>query len=236
MQLWRKRERFRHLSAIAKRLTLQTSQQKVNQAQANLKRIEASGKQQIAEAQANLRRIQASGQQQILEAKANLSKIEAETQQQIREAQFTLNKIAEVRPVDVMAAETDVKSAIASLKVAEENLNKAYIKSPQDGQIYQIYARPGEVVGNDGIADLGRTSQMEGVVEVYQSDVNKVRVGQKVKITASSLAGELQGTVERVGIQVKRQNTINADPTSNIDDRIVEVHVALDPESSQKAY
>jgi HlyD family secretion protein len=219
----------------SKRLTLQTSQQKVNQAQANLNRIRASGQQQIAEAKANLRRIQASGQQQILEAKANLSKIEAETKQQIREAQFTLNKIVEVRPVDVMAAETDVKSAIASLKVAEENWTKAYIKSPQDGQIYQIYARPGEVVGTDGIADIGRTSQMEGVVEVYQSDVNKVRVGQKVKMTASSLTGELQGTVERVGIQVKRQNTINADPTSNIDDRIVEVHVALDPASSQKA-
>jgi HlyD family secretion protein len=222
-------------SGDSKRLTLQTAQQKVNQAQANLKRIEASGKQQIAEAQANLRRIQASGQQQILEAKANLSKIEAETQQQIREAQFTLNKIAEVRPVDVMAAEVDVQSAIASQKVAEENLARADIKSPQDGQILQIYARPGTVVGTDGIADIGKTSQMEAVVEVYQSDVNKVRVGQKAKITSSSLPGELQGTVERVGIQVKRQNTINADPTSNIDDRIVEVHVVLNPESSQKA-
>jgi HlyD family secretion protein len=219
----------------SKRLTLQTSQQKVNQAQANLNRIAASGKQQIAEARANLRRIKASGQQQILEAKANLSKIYAETQQQIREGKFTLNKIAEVRPVDVMSAQVDIQSAIASLKVAEENLTKAYIKSPQDGQIYQIYARPGEVVGTDGIANIGRTSQMEGVVEVYQSDVNKIRVGQQVKMTASSLAGELHGTIERVGIQVKRQNTINADPTSNIDDRIVEVHVALDPASSQKA-
>jgi HlyD family secretion protein len=222
-------------SGDSKRLTLQTSQQKVNQAQANLKRIKASGQQQIAEARANLRRIQASGQQQILEARANLSKIDAETQQQIREGKFTLNKIMEVRPVDVMAAETDVQSVIASEKVAEKNLAKAYIKSPQDGQILQVYARPGTVVGNDGIADLGRTSQMEAVVEVYQSDVSKVRVGQKVKVTSSSLAGELQGIVKRVGIQVKRQNTINADPTSNIDDRIVEVHVVLDPESTQKA-
>ena len=218
-----------------KRLTLQTAQQKVNQAQASLKRIESSGKQQIAEANANLSRIQRSGQQQINEAKANLRKIETSMQQQIKESQFTLNKIAEVRPVDVMAAAADVKSAIASQKRAEENLVQAYIKSPQDAQIYQIYARPGEVVGTNGIADLGRTSQMYGVVEVYQSDVNKVRVGQKAKITSSSLAGELQGTVERVGIQVKRQNTINADPTSNIDDRIVEVHIALDPESTQKA-
>jgi HlyD family secretion protein len=140
-----------------------------------------------------------------------------------------------VRPVDVMSAQVDIKSAISSQKRAEENLAQAYIKSPQDGQILEIFARPGEVVGTDGITDIGRTSQMYGVIEVYQSDVNKIRVGQKVKITSNSLPNELQGTIDRVGIRVKRQNIINADPTSNIDDRIVEVHVALDPDSSHKA-
>lgn len=222
-------------SGDSKQLTLQTAQQKVNQAQANLRRIEASGAQQIAEAKANLQRIQTSGQQQINEAKANLRKIGISKQQQIKESQFTLNKIAEVRPVDVMAAETDVKSAIASQRRAEANLAQAYIKSPQDGQIYEIYARPGEVVGTNGIADIGKTSQMYSIVEVYQSDIKKIRVGQKVEINSPSLANKLQGTVERVGIQIKRQNTINADPTSNIDDRVVEVHVALEPDSSEKA-
>jgi HlyD family secretion protein len=217
-----------------KRLIVQKSQQKVNQAQANLKRIGASGTQQIAEAEANLRRIRTSGKQQINEARANLTKIQTSTEQQVKESKFTLNKIAEVRPVDVMSAKTEIESAMASLKVAEENLVKAYIKSPQDGLIYQIFARPGEVVGANGIADIGKTSQMYGVLEVYQSDVRKVRVGQKVKITSNSLSSELQGTVERVGNQVKRQNVINADPTSNIDDRVVEVHVALDPESSRQ--
>ncbi|WP_309742118.1 HlyD family efflux transporter periplasmic adaptor subunit [Chamaesiphon sp. OTE_20_metabat_361] len=219
----------------SKRLTLQTAQQKVNQAQANLKRIESTGKQQLAEAQANLRRIETSGQQQINEARANLRKLETSTQQQVKESQFTLDKIAEIRPVDVMSAEAEVKSAIASLKRAEENLTQAYIKSPQDGQILEVFARPGEVVGTNGIADLGQTSQMYGVVEIYQNDVNKVRIGQKVTITSNSLPGELQGTIERVGIQVKRQNTINSDPSSNIDDRVVEVHVALTPKSSPMA-
>jgi HlyD family secretion protein len=221
--------------ADSKRLAVQTAQQKVIQAQANLNRIESSGNQQIAEAQANLRRLQASGTQQINEARANLTKIETSLQQQIKESQFTLDKIAEVRPVDVTAAEAEVQSAIATLKRAQENLAQAYIKSPQDGQIFEIYARPGEVVGTDGIADIGKTTQMNGVVEVYQSDVRKIRIGQKANITSTSLAGELQGTVSRIGIQVKRQNTINADPTTNIDDRVVEVHVALDPASSAKA-
>jgi HlyD family secretion protein len=222
-------------SGDSKRLTLQTSQQKVNQAQANLKRIASSGKQQLDEAQANLRRIQISGQQQTIEARANLRKIETSAQQQVKESQFTLNRIAEVRQIDVMSAETDVNSAISSLKRAEENLTQAYIKSPQDGQIYEIFARPGEVVSTDGIANLGKTSQMYAVVEIYQNDINKVRAGQKVKITSNSLPGELQGTIERVGIQVKRQNTINADPSSNIDDRVIEVHAILDPASSQMA-
>jgi HlyD family secretion protein len=201
-----------------KRLDLQTSQQKVNQAQANLNRIQSSGKQQINE------------------AKANLRKTETSMYQQIRESQFTLNKIAEVRPVDVMSAQTDIKSAIATQKVAEQSLTKAYIRSPIDGQIFKIFSHPGEVVSTtDGIADLGKTSQMYGVVEVYNSDTSKIRAGQQVKITSNSLSGELHGTVERIGTYVKRQDVINADPTSNIDNRVIEVHVILDPASSLKA-
>jgi HlyD family secretion protein len=183
-----------------------------------------------------LTRVQSSGKQQINEARANLKKTEISSYQQIRESQFTLNKIAEVRPVDVMSAETEIKSAISTQKVAEESLAKAYIRSPIDGQIFKIFSHPGEVVSTtDGIADLGKTSQMYGVVEVYNSDIGKIRAGQQVKITSNSLSGELHGTVERIGTYVKRQDVINADPTSNIDNRVIEVHVILDPASSKKA-
>ena len=73
----------------SKRLTLQTAQQKVNQAKANLDRIDTSGRQQINEARANLERIDTSGRQQINEARANLRKIETSMEQQIKEGQFT---------------------------------------------------------------------------------------------------------------------------------------------------
>jgi HlyD family secretion protein len=202
----------------SKQLALQTSQQRVNQARSNLARIQSSGKQQINEARANLR------------------KTETSMYQQIREGQFTLNKIAEVRPVDVMSAEADIKSAIATQKTAAESLAKAYIRSPLNGQIFKIFSHPGEVVSTtDGVADIGKTSQMYGVVEVYNSDANKIRAGQQVKLTSSSLSGELRGTVERIGTYIKRQDVINADPTSNIDNRVIEVHVILDPASSKRA-
>jgi len=76
---------------------------------------------------------------------------------------------------------------------------------------------------------------MVAVAEVYQSDVSKVRPGQQVRVTSDSIPGELQGTVERVGSQVRRQEIVNTDPSTNIDSRVVEVHVALNDSSSQKA-
>jgi HlyD family secretion protein len=43
------------------------------------------------------------------------------------------------------------------------------------------------------------------------------------------------GTVERIGSQVKRQTIVNTDPSSNIDARVIEVHITLNEASSQKA-
>ena len=75
---------------------------------------------------------------------------------------------------------------------------------------------------------------MLAVAEIYESDVDKVRLGQTAKITSDALTGELQGTVEHIGLQVQRQNIVNTDPSANIDSRIVEVKVRLDEASSQK--
>lgn len=82
--------------------------------------------------------------------------------------------------------------------------------------------------------DLGQTQQMVAVAEVYDSDVGKVRAGQRATVRATSIQEPLQGTVTEIGHTVQRRNVINTDPTANIDARIVEVRVQLDPESSQK--
>ncbi|BAY49222.1 heterocyst specific ABC-transporter, membrane fusion protein DevB homolog [Scytonema sp. HK-05] len=201
-----------------KRLTLTTAQKQIAQARANLKRIQTSREQQIAEARANLKRIQTSREQEIAEGRA------------------TLNKIAEVRSVDVEAAQAEVNRAKAAVKRAEANLRQAFVRSPEEGQVLKINTRPGELVSTtDGIAEIGQTSQMYAVAEVYQSDINKVRLGQRVRLQNESLPDQLVGTVDRLGMQVQRQNVINSDPTSNIDSRVVEVHVRLDEPSSQNA-
>ncbi|KYC41642.1 hemolysin D [Scytonema hofmannii PCC 7110] len=217
-----------------RRLTLATAQQ-LAQVKAKLKRVEAIREQQLAEARANLKRVEASGEQQLAEARANLKRVETLRNQQIKKSTATLNRIAEVRSVDVVTAQAEVNRALASVKKAEANLRQAFVRSPQEGQVFKIHTRPGEVVSNEGIVEIGQTSQMYTVVEVYQSDINKVRMGQKVRLTSKSMPDELQGIVERIGWQVQRLNVVNSPPTSNKDARCVEVYVRLDETSSRKA-
>ncbi|AFZ08079.1 ABC exporter membrane fusion protein, DevB family [Oscillatoria nigro-viridis PCC 7112] len=218
----------------SKKLAAETTKQQLNEGKAKLNQIQQSGQQQINEAQAKLNQIQQSGQQQINEAQAKLSQIQQSRQQQINEAAANLDRIAEVRPVDIAAAAAEVSSAASAAKQAKANLDLAYIRAPRDAQVLKIHTHPGEKVGNDGIVELGQTREMLAVAEIYESDVDKVRLGQTAKITSDALIGELRGTVEHIGLQVQRQNIVNTDPSANIDGRIVEVKVRLDAASSQK--
>ncbi|MUL35056.1 ABC exporter membrane fusion protein [Gloeocapsopsis dulcis] len=173
-------------------------------------------------------------QQQLNEAQANLNRITRSRQEQVGEAKATLDQIAEVRPVDVAAAQAEVDSAIVAVKQAQANLDLAYVRSPRDGQIMKIHAWSGEVIGNDGVVDIGQTDQMYVVAEVYESDIQKVRPGQNVTITSSAFTEKLQGEVDEIGLAIGKKDVLDTDPTANIDSRVVEVKIRLDPEASQQ--
>ncbi len=174
-------------------------------------------------------------QKSLKESQAQLNRTRSASQQQIKEATAILDKITDVPKVDVEAAQAEVNRAIAAMNLAKVNLQQGYVRSPQDGQVFEIHTHPGELVSNDGIADIGQTNQMYAIAEVYESDINKVHPGQRVRVVGDFLAIELQGTVDRKGLQVRRLSVVNTDPLSNIDNRVVEVHIRLDDASSQKA-
>ena len=168
-------------------------------------------------------------------AQSQLKKLKLSSQQKIKEASATLNQISEVRKVDVEAAIAELNRADTVVKKATINLQQAYVKSPQNGQVFEIYTHPGELISNNGIADLGKTSQMYVVAEVYESDITKIIQGKQVRIVSDTFDQELQGKVERIGLQVRKQNLTNTDPSSNIDNRIVKVHIRLNKVSTQQA-
>ncbi len=200
----------------SKRLSLKTAKEQIKEAQANLNRIESSRQQQLSEARANLNRIQSSGSEQI------------------KEAQATLNQISEIRPVDIRAAQTEVDNAKATLKQAQTDLEQSYIRAPIAGQILKIHTREGEQISSQGIAELGKTQQMMVVAEVYQTDIEKVKLGQKALITGQAFSGELQGEVAQIGLQINRQNVFSNEPGENLDRRVVDVKILLYPEDSKK--
>ena len=173
-------------------------------------------------------------QRQLQEAEAALSRTQAIVQQQIRQARANLDRLAEVRPVDVSAAQTQVQAALAGVARAEADLAQTQVKSPRSGQILEIYTQPGETIGPQGIAILGQTQQMIAVAEVYQNDIAKIQPGQRATLTSSALATPLTGTVKRVGLQVGQQRVIDEDPAANLDARVVEVYLQLDAGSSQR--
>jgi HlyD family secretion protein len=218
-----------------KRLTVDTLAQQLNEAKAILVRSESTSNKQISEGKANLQRIITTGSKQVSEAQAILARIQSTSGKQASSAQGTLSKIEEVRPVDIAAAQAELKQAIAAEQEAKVNFEQSFVKAPESGVVFKINTRPGETVGTNGILELGEVKQMTVVAEVYQTSISKIKAGQTVKITSSSLPGDLSGKVDTIGWQIQRQNVINADPTENIDSRIVEVSIILDPESSQKA-
>ncbi|TYQ27708.1 ABC exporter membrane fusion protein [Pseudanabaena sp. UWO310] len=174
-------------------------------------------------------------QRNVQEAKAVLNRIQTTSPAQIYQAEANLARVAEVRAVDVEANQVEIDRAIAAMKQAKANLDQAYVKATIAGEILEIHTRAGEVVSDNGIVSIGKTQQMYAIAQVYQSDIQKVKPNQRVKILSDSISGELLGKVERIDSQVKRQTIVNTDPSTNIDGRVVEVHVVLDRDSSQRA-
>lgn len=174
-------------------------------------------------------------QQQLTEAKASLNSTQNTLSDQIKEANARLNSIKEVRSVDVDLAQTDVRSALTSIKQAKADQELTYIKAPIDGKVLKIHAKTGEVISSNGFAEIGKTSQMYVIAEVYQTDVQKVRVGQKATITSTAFPGKLSGTVSEIGWQVDKQSIFSLNPRSDTDRRIIEVKISIDnPADSER--
>lgn len=190
--------------------------------------------QQRNEGQAALARIDRTGQKQIQEAQSELARILKTGDSQAQATSATLDQVSEVRSVDVQAAQAEVNSAIASLERAKTELAKAYIRAPRSGRILKVHTRLGEKINTNGIAELGQTDRMIAVAEVYQSDISKVKLGQKALLSGQGFDGEIDGHVIEVGRQINQQSVFSNQPGENMDRRVVEVKIRLTPQSSQK--
>ncbi|MCC6006389.1 MAG: HlyD family efflux transporter periplasmic adaptor subunit [Rhodobacteraceae bacterium] len=136
---------------------------------------------------------------------------------------------------DVRVATRALEAALIDLDRARSDLSRTEVRAPLDGTILDIALRPGERPGSAGVATLGQTDRMVAQVEVFQTEIGRIRIGQPVTLAAAALDAPLTGAVARVGLLVGRQNMISDDTAANTDARVVEVIVRLDADSSARA-
>ena len=125
---------------------------------------------------------------------------------------------------------------IAKRRSLETDLAESELVSPIDGVVLKIHSRVGERPGSDGVMEVGASQAMEALVEVYESDINRISMGQPVTLTSENggFKGTLEGRVERITPQVRQRKVLSTDPTGDADARVIEVDVILSPESAQR--
>ena len=122
---------------------------------------------------------------------------------------------------------------VADKKNIEIDLFNSKLRSPIDGFILSINTRVGERPTNEGILDIGSSQNMEALIEVYESDIDRVFISQKVELSSENGGFKkiLKGKVIRISPQVKQRKVLSTDPTGDADSRIIEVLVQLNKES-----
>ena len=208
----------------------------LDEANAALERAVAGEKLALQDSQRvkSLRSQGAVSQSELDQAQATYS----QAQKDVTKAQATLSRFAsqeiESQP-DIAVAARKVDSAIADLNRTKRDLARGTVTAPVSGTILDIHARPGEKPGAKGILDIGNVQRMTAELEVYQSEISFIAVGQQVELSADALNESLSGVVTAIGFSVERQTTMVDDPAANSDARIIKVIVSLDNDSSKRA-
>lgn len=176
---------------------------------------------------------------------ARLRTLTAEIKLQVREVQ-RYAKAAQVGAAslvlldekrdELLRLQGEQQQAEAEKRKLMADLANSELRSPLDGVVLRIHTREGERPGGDGVIEVGASQAMEALVEVYESDINRVRVGQPVVLTSENggFQGSLSGSVTAISPQVRQRQVLSTDPTGDADARIVEVRVKLDPQSAQR--
>ena len=137
---------------------------------------------------------------------------------------------------ELIRMESQRDQALAERKGIQNEIVLSQLISPIDGMVLQINAREGERPGTDGVMDVGASQAMEARIEVYESDISRIRINQPVQLTSENggFDGSLQGRVVKISPKVQQRAVLSTDPTGDADARVVAVDVALDPADAER--
>jgi HlyD family secretion protein len=171
-----------------------------------------------------------------LQAQIRMQRREVERYQRAASSGAAALVLLEEKKDDLVKLEGQLREALAQRNGLQVDLADSELRAPLAGTVLKIHSRVGERPGNDGVLELGAGDQMEAVAEVYESDINRVKLGQTVTLVSENggFSGSLEARVIRISPQVRQRAVLSTDPTGDADARVVEVRLALDPADAAK--
>jgi len=143
---------------------------------------------------------------------------------------------AAAREEDRAHAEAAVATAKAQLAEAQAYLEKSYIRAPINGVILRKLRHTGESVStqfDSPVITMADDSVLRVRLDVDESDVSKLKVGQHAFVTAEAYGKhQFWGRVIRVGRILGKKNVRTDEPSEHVDSKILETLVELDPGQS----
>ncbi len=112
--------------------------------------------------------------------------------------------------------------------IADIAVTNAKLIAPIDGSVLKVFGKPGEVVVNSPLLQLGDLSQMICAAEVVDRLVGKIQLQQRVEIASAALPRPLQGTVVEIGRVVGSGTLPDPNPLALIDRKTVDVRIEID--------
>jgi HlyD family secretion protein len=121
-----------------------------------------------------------------------------------------------------------VQAAEADLRQAQATLVASQVQAPIRARVLKVLAKPGQATGRQELFKLGDTTGMHVIAEVYESDILKVKPGQRATVTSVAFEKPLTGTVDNVSRIVYRNTVQSMDPSAQVYARVVEVVIRMD--------
>ncbi|UCG94339.1 MAG: efflux RND transporter periplasmic adaptor subunit [Candidatus Aerophobus sp.] len=148
---------------------------------------------------------------QLNSAKANLEQAELvfQRQKKLYEKNLTSQEQYDQSMTQYNVAKAQYEQAVASLKQAKDLLAKTTITSPMNGKITELKKKEGEMVTGatynpTEIMTVSDLSEFEVEVEIDETDIAEVELGQKTKIDIDAFPDtSFEGKVSEIGNTAK---------------------------------
>ena len=159
------------------------------------------------------------------------------TSAEVRDRRITIESVTRANLAQALQDRDTLQAELIenqqTLQRDRAELDKAVIRAPFNGTVFKINAYPGDKVGDEGILEIGDSSRMGVIAQVYQSDRPGISLGQRAVISADGFPGrQLEGRVVQISRQVSRQSIYSGEAGENLDRRVIEVKIGLGPDAA----